>query len=340
LIENKLLSIFIPTFNRGHLIGETLDSFIDQIEEYQIPIIISDNCSTDDTYNVVQSYINKYPFIKYSKNTENLGFDGNVIKMAGLVSTKYCWLFGDDDVISKGAIDYVLKVIKNNYDLIVVNASLNSVDLSKQITYRHLAIDEDKLYTSKEIENAFLDLVSYTSFIGGLIVKKDLWSKVDFTKYLKTGFVHVGMSFEYLNENSSVYYVSKPLVTIRLGNSGWSRNSFEIWYVLWGRAINNIPNYTSKIKKSVYVNYREVTLKGYLIERAKGTFRIDVYKRLIKNDFTIPMIKKFFIILTLLIPIPLLRFFWKQYLMFKKPPSLDYQLFELNNSISKETNYL
>jgi GT2 family glycosyltransferase len=339
-MENKLLSIFIPTFNRGHLISETLDSFIEQIAEYQIPIIISDNCSTDDTFHVVQSYICKYPFIKYSKNPANLGFDGNVVKMTGLVSTKYCWLFGDDDIINKGAIDIVLKAIKNNFDLVVVNASLNSVDLSSQIAYRHLAIDKDKLYTGEEIEKAFLDLVSYTSFIGGLIIKKELWDNVDFTKYLKTGFVHVGISYEYLNKNSKVYYVAEPLVTIRLGNSGWSRNSFEIWYVLWCRVIKSLPNYTSSIKKMVYIDFSEISIKGYLRERARGAFRSDVYKRFIKNDISIPIKKKYSLLLILLIPIPFLRFFWKLYLIYKKPPSLEYQLFELNNSISKETNFL
>jgi hypothetical protein len=204
-----------------------------------------------------------------------------------------------------------------------VNASLNTVDLSNQITYRHLAIDNDNLYGVGEKERAFLDLVTYSSFIGSLIVKKELWSKVDYKKYLKTGFVHVGITYEYLKENSSVYFISKPLVTIRLGNSGWSSNSFEIWYVLWGRAIDSIPNISDQLKKRVYTNYREITLKRYLIERAKGTYRTDVYKRLIKNDLLINRKTKFLLILILLFPIPILRFLWKQYLNFKKPPSFE-----------------
>ena len=184
MIENNLLSIFIPTFNRGHLIGETLDSFIEQISEYRIPIVISDNCSTDDTFQVVERYKQKYPYIKYSKNAENLGFDGNVVKMAELVDTKYCWLFGDDDIIKKDAITKVLNILKNDFDLIVANTSLSSIDLSVQFSYRHLAIDEDRLYDGNDTNKAFVDLVSYTSFIGGLIVKKELWKSVDYSKYM------------------------------------------------------------------------------------------------------------------------------------------------------------
>ena len=339
-MENNLLSIFIPTFNRGHLIGETLDSFIEQISEYRIPIVISDNCSTDDTFQVVQRYMQEYPYIKYSKNAENLGFDGNVVKMDELVDTEYCWLFGDDDIINPGAIDMVLKALKYEYDLVVVNASLNSLDLSKQITYRHLGISEDKFYGGEEIEKAFLDLVLYTSFIGGLIVKKELWKKIDYTKYLKTGFVHVGISFEYLNHESKIYYVSTPLVTIRLGNSGWSKNSFEIWYILWVKAINSIPNFNDNLKQKVCVDFRAISITGYLIQRAKGVFRTDVFNRFFINNTSISMKKKFWLRLILLFPISFLRFFWKGYLKYKKPPSLEYQLYELKNSVAKESNYL
>jgi abequosyltransferase len=339
-MKNNLLSIFIPTYNRGYLIGETLDSFIEQVSKYRIQIVISDNCSTDDTSEVIERYKSKYPYIKYSKNETNVGFDGNVIKMADLVDTKYCWLFGDDDIINEGAIDTIMNLIEKKYDLIVVNASLKSIDLSKQITYRNLAIDEDKVYNGKEKEKAFLDLVMYTSFIGGLIVKCELWRKIDYTKYLKTGFVHVGIAFEYLNIESSIYYVSTPFVNIRLGNSGWSKNAFEIWNVLWVKAINNIPNYIDSVKEMVFSDFRKVSLKRYVIERARGTFREDVYKRFFKKDTSISIKKKFFLQLILLIPVSFLRFFWKKYLKYKKPPSFEYQLYELDNVVAKETNYL
>jgi glycosyltransferase involved in cell wall biosynthesis len=340
LIENNLLSIFIPTFNRGHLIGETLDSFIEQISEYRIPIVISDNCSTDDTFQVVERYKQKYPYIKYSKNAENLGFDGNVVKMAELVDTKYCWLFGDDDIIKKDAITKVLNILKNDFDLIVANTSLSSIDLSVQFSYRHLAIDEDRLYDGNDTNKAFVDLVSYTSFIGGLIVKKELWKSVDYSKYMKTGFVHVGIAFEYLINNRNVYYISDPLTNIRLGNSGWSTNSFEVLYVLWDKAIKELPNYSDDIKRKVYANYREFSYLTYFVERAKGTFRYDQYNKFIKNDLIISKVKKIFLFLLLLFPVSILKYFWMFYLSYKKPYSYEYQVYLLKTSQLKKIEYL
>lgn len=339
-MESKLLSIFIPTYNRAHLIGDTLDEFINQIGDQHVTIIISDNCSTDNTFEVVQEYVNKYPFIRYSKNTENIGFDGNVVKMANLVDTKYCWLFGDDDVIKDNALNVILNELKHNYDLIVVNASLYNLDLSKEIEYRHLPIISDKYYYGNHIDNAFLELSLYTSFIGSLVVKRELWEKIDYKKYLKTGFVHVGIVYEYLNNNSKVLFVSNPLINIRLGNSGWSKNSFEIWYILWVKAINQLPNYSNKLKRMVYLDLKDISLRGFIMERAKGSFRMDVYKRFIEKETTVSLERKIYLRILLLVPTFFLKTLFKFYLLLKKPPSYKYQLFELESSFNKEVKYL
>lgn len=339
-MKSKLLSIFIPTYNRAHLIGDTLDKFINQIGDQHVTIIISDNCSTDNTFEVVQEYVIKYPFIKYSKNTENLGFDENVVKMTNLVDTKYCWLFGDDDVIKDNALNDILDELKHDYDLIVVNASLYNLDLSKEIEYRHLPITSDKYYYGNNIDNAFVELSLYTSFIGSLVVKKDLWEKIDYKKYLKTGFVHVGIVYEYLNTNSKVLFVSNPLINIRLGNSGWSRNSFEIWHILWVKAINQIPNYSKKMKRMVYSDLNDISLKGFMIERAKGSLRIDVYKRFIEKESNISLKTKIYLRILLLVPIFFLKTLFKFYLLLKKPKSYKYQLYELESLFLKEVKYL
>ncbi|MDI5899191.1 glycosyltransferase family 2 protein [Flavobacterium yafengii] len=338
--ENNLLSIFIPTFNRAHLIGETLDSFIIQVAKYGIPIVISDNCSTDDTYNVIAKYREKYPFIKYHKNAKNLGFDGNVAKMGELVNSKYCWLFGDDDLINEGAIDKVLKRIDDDYDLIIANASLSSLDLSVQFSYRHLLIDEDRKYNGNEIDKAFTDLISYTSFIGGLIVKKKLWDSIDYSKYMNTGFIHVGTAFEYLDNSSNVYLISDPLTNIRLGNSGWSTNSFEILFVLWDKTIFNLPNFTNELKNKAYRNYREFSYVAFLIERAKGTFRYNEYTKYIKNDVVLSKTKKVSLFLILGVPIIVLKKLFIVYLNYRKPVAYEYQVYLLRSKKINKTKYL
>jgi glycosyltransferase involved in cell wall biosynthesis len=48
-MNNFLVSILIPVYNREHLVGETIESALAQSYS-NIEIIIVDNCSTDNTW--------------------------------------------------------------------------------------------------------------------------------------------------------------------------------------------------------------------------------------------------------------------------------------------------
>ena len=57
-MKQALISIIIPTFNRAHLIGETLDSVLAQTYPNWECIIVDDG-STDTTDEVVGEYVKK-----------------------------------------------------------------------------------------------------------------------------------------------------------------------------------------------------------------------------------------------------------------------------------------
>jgi glycosyltransferase involved in cell wall biosynthesis len=59
-----LVSIIIPTYNRAHLIGETLDSVLAQTYQNWECIIVDDD-STDKTDEVVGAYVEKDSRFKY-----------------------------------------------------------------------------------------------------------------------------------------------------------------------------------------------------------------------------------------------------------------------------------
>ena len=54
-LQEPLVTIIVPTHNRGQLISETIDSILDQTHE-NLEIIIVDDCSTDNTEEVVRAY--------------------------------------------------------------------------------------------------------------------------------------------------------------------------------------------------------------------------------------------------------------------------------------------
>ncbi len=67
---NKLVSVNITTYNRAHLLPRCLDSILAQSYE-NIEIIIADDCSSDNTTEVVKEYQEKDDCIKYFRHEVN-----------------------------------------------------------------------------------------------------------------------------------------------------------------------------------------------------------------------------------------------------------------------------
>lgn len=108
-----IVSITIPTYNRGYLLKETLVALFSQIDEDQlydqVEVVVCDNASLDNTAEVVNFYIsqNKYRII-YNKNEENLGVIKNILKTVELSNGTFWMFYGDDDVVPKGALKKII----------------------------------------------------------------------------------------------------------------------------------------------------------------------------------------------------------------------------------------
>ena len=61
---NPIVTVIIPTYNRGYIIGETLDSVLNQTYENWECIIVDDG-GNDNTDEVIERYIQKSNRFKY-----------------------------------------------------------------------------------------------------------------------------------------------------------------------------------------------------------------------------------------------------------------------------------
>lgn len=60
---SPLLTIVCPTFNQIGYISQTLDSILAQKTNFPFEILVNDDCSTDGTTQLVESYVARYPGI-------------------------------------------------------------------------------------------------------------------------------------------------------------------------------------------------------------------------------------------------------------------------------------
>ena len=67
-----LVSVIMPTYNCGKFILQSLDSVIAQtVTDWEVQIV--DDCSTDNTAEVLKPYLEKYPNIHYYVLPQNGG---------------------------------------------------------------------------------------------------------------------------------------------------------------------------------------------------------------------------------------------------------------------------
>ena len=88
------ISICIPQFNRIQYLLKSLEIITFQSYD-NIEIVISDDCSTDDTEEQIKNIISKYKYpIIYHKNIKNRGYDFNYRNCISLATGDYAFVIG------------------------------------------------------------------------------------------------------------------------------------------------------------------------------------------------------------------------------------------------------
>jgi len=101
-LESLLVSIIIPTFNRAHLIGETLDSVLAQTYTNWECVVVDDG-STDATNNIVNTYIKKDSRFQYHNRPNNRPKGANACRNYGFEICKgqiINWVDSDDVLVN------------------------------------------------------------------------------------------------------------------------------------------------------------------------------------------------------------------------------------------------
>ena len=113
-MEDKLVSIIMPTYNCAKFIGKTIESVIAQTYE-NWELIIIDDCSKDNTEEVVSEY--KDNRIKYHRLENNSGAAVARTEAMKKASGRYMAFLDSDDLWKKDKLETQLEFMnKNNYN--------------------------------------------------------------------------------------------------------------------------------------------------------------------------------------------------------------------------------
>lgn len=237
-VNSKLLTIAIPTYNRAQYLDQCLSQICKQVRKYNeyVELIVSDNCSSDDTAEVVKKHVDNANEIVYIRNEENIGMDNNFIRCFLEARGKYVWIFGDDDVLLDGALQKIIDVLSSGE---YGDVYLNSYSFTKN--YEHEKPNQINrsvvIYDSKF---EFFQRVTYwITFISSNIVNKSLFDRaVDRAVFQNTYLLQLSWILPSILGAKKNVVMNEYLIAAKANNSG----GYGLCHV-FGKNLNKLMQY-------------------------------------------------------------------------------------------------
>ncbi len=280
-----LLSICIPTHNRGLFLKDTLESILPQYND-SIEIVILDSASTDNTKDVVFAYQAKMPGITYCYQDKKMGIDADMSKTVELAKGEYCWLMSDDDAITSEAIGILFAEIRQKYEIylcnrVVCDLSLNLVK-DRQWLSRRRKKDVFRLLQREDLLDYLDSTVEFGaifSYMSVLIFKRSEWGRVGYDEmFAGTGYAHVMRIFGIINNNGRLKYIERPLVLNRSYNDSFLKQGVVKRFMI------DIDGYSLLAKRLFPTDeiVRKLFLKVMTLERP--WYQVVKLKAFVKNE--------------------------------------------------------
>ncbi len=215
-----LLTVAIPTYNRATYLERCLERLFSQAAGYggQVEVIVSDNCSTDGTAEVVRRYREEGHDFRYVRNDENIGVDRNFAQCFTLARGKYVLLFGDDDLFLDGAIDRIMEMLTgHDYGVLYINSYGFNDD------YRLERPAQGKSGSAVyQTPLAFIERTNFwLTFASGNIVNKSLVpAEMDPCAFVGTNLVQLNWVFSALFAARENAVIEEFLVAYKMSNTG------------------------------------------------------------------------------------------------------------------------
>jgi glycosyltransferase involved in cell wall biosynthesis len=253
-----LVSICIPNYNYEQFISETIDSVINQTYK-NIEIIICDNCSTDNSLNIIKRY--KDPRIKVYTSTENINLYENINKAISLSCGELIGVLHSDDIYLPNFIETVVNQYNKYPDKKVFVSDAYNYHYESNIKNLHKPFQTVGIKPNTEV----LFKLQIKNIIGNgvnVLIHKDCIA----TAGMYSSKFRYASDLDYwlrLADHFDFVYIDKPLALYRIHNSNLShtvnrnldmfQEVYEILKLNRAKSMvlsSNIINKTDEIRKT------------------------------------------------------------------------------------------
>jgi glycosyltransferase involved in cell wall biosynthesis len=176
-----LISVALPVYNGADYLSEALDSIITQ-DYADFELVVSDNCSTDETPQILADYAHRDKRIRVSRTKSLIPQAANVNRAVELCDTTWVKLFCHDDIMLSGCLSALHQAVTDeDTDNVGLVGNDGGWRFSNGYSFEPLAGTEARVISAKGpalLQSIFggvaeVNVPSLTT----AMVKKEVWEK-------------------------------------------------------------------------------------------------------------------------------------------------------------------
>jgi glycosyltransferase involved in cell wall biosynthesis len=233
------IDVFIPVYNDVRFLPHAVNSVLSQTE-VDVRVIVSDNASTDGTYEWISEQATKDPRIKLTRNPTNLGHSANIKKYKDLVEAPYyMFLCSDDMLLSPDAFKKASDIMENDSSAVSIFSDMEYIDKNNKVVMSRRFRRSGQFSGEAVLRQS---LVTLRNMFGiPLLNRTTVHSQIPFPdQYPYAGDV---MMAAYAARQGSVYHIPETLIGNRY--TGGNLTSSLLW--------NSLPEFR-RMEREMNVN--------------------------------------------------------------------------------------
>ena len=227
------LSICIPTYNRAIYLKKSLSNLVSiETFPFEWEIIISDNCSTDETPRAVAEYKEKCGRIRYLRQTRNVGAENNFNSVLRMATGDYSLYLADDDMLIPDAVVSVVRYMEQNPNIVACYASWEYWnDVAKISRGRGYCVEKEVVYEKSKLVELFDFITQRHAFPEIAVYRTSTLHKILYRPH-KAYFAFVNLAK--LLDCGDIAFLTDPFYRfVEVHWEGESREHFGYKQLMW-----------------------------------------------------------------------------------------------------------
>lgn len=278
--ENIMFSVEVPTYNQKDYIAQTLQSIIDQKHNYKYEILVSDDCSTDGTQEIIKEFHNKYPdIIKPIYNEKNLGAMQNYYATVARARGKYLMGCAGDDYWLPGKVQTQIDFMENNNSFGICYSKAKLLDVAKNSF-------------SSEIGKNYLDFKELIT-IGDecpsltLCIRRELFQHYleEINPQKKNWMMEDYPFLIYAAYNSKIYFINETFAVYRVVINSISHQTDIEKILKYEQSVYDVKEFFAKKYNVSISNFNVMKKRKEIIRQKSILFKLYKYVRNILKYF-------------------------------------------------------